>query len=289
MLDGHKQASFRVELKAAQAGFTLVELLVVSAIVAILAAMLLPALAGARSRALAAQCLSNERQLTMACLLYCVDHDDELPYNKGADEIRRDVAQGLYLNWNSNVLNWELDSDNTNTFLLTQGGIGPSLTPPVYRCPSDSAVSDIQSTAGWQMRVRSYSMNAMVGNAGEFSAQGTNVNNPRYRQFFKLGEIVQPSRIFIFVEEHPDSINDGYFLNKPPSMEWTDLPASYHNGGANLSYADGHIEMYRWRLAATKPPPRPDAAKLPISVSATAQADFGWLMQRTSLESNYRY
>ena len=269
--------------------FTLVELLVVVAIIAILAAILLPALAGVRSRASAIQSLNNERQLTMACLLYVTDHDDELPYNMGGDEIKRKVAQNLFLNWNSTVLSWELDSDNTNTFLLMQGGIGADLTPSVYRCPSDRVVSDIQAAAGWQARVRSYSMNAMVGNAGEYSNAGTNVNNPGYRQFYKLSEITQPSRIFMFIEEHPDSINDGYFLNQPPSSQWTDLPASDHNGAVSLTYADGHSETYKWRLASTRPPPLPDAAKLPITVLPRERADFGWLMFRTSLESNYRY
>jgi len=289
MSDGIKSSRARAGSHSHLGAFTLVELLVVMAIVAILAAILLPALAGARSKASAIQCLNNERQLTMACLLYTADHDDELPYNMGGAEIHRQVALGNYLNWNSSVLSWEPDPDNTNTVLLTQGGIGTDLTPPVYRCPSDRVVSDIQAALGWQARVRTYSMNAMVGNAGEFSKEGTNVNNPNYRQFFKLSEITQPSRIFLFIEEHPDSINDGYFLNQPPSMKWTDLPASFHEGAANLTYADGHTEMYKWRLAATKPPPWPEAAKLPLPVLASERADFGWLMYRTSLESSFHY
>jgi prepilin-type N-terminal cleavage/methylation domain-containing protein/prepilin-type processing-associated H-X9-DG protein len=291
MSDGNKSSLSRAGSPGNPDGraFTLVELLVVMAIVAILAAILLPALAGARSKASAIRCLNNGRQLTTACLLYVADHDDELPYNMGGDEIKRQVAQGNFLNWNSSVLSWELDSDNTNTALLTMGGIGSDLTPPVYRCPSDRVVSDIQAAAGWQARVRSYSMNAMAGNAGEYSKEGTNVNNPNYRQFFKLGDISQPSRIFLFIEEHPDSINDGYFLNQPPSMQWTDLPASFHDGAANLTYADGRSEMYKWRLTATKPPPWPDAAKLPFTVLPSQRSDFGWLMFRTSLESDYRY
>ena len=83
-------------------------------------------------------------------------------------------------------MSWESDADNTNSVLLTSGGIGPytSHTAPVYKCPDDRAVSDIQARLGWTSRVRTYSMNAMVGNAGEFSQNGANVNNPDYRQFF---------------------------------------------------------------------------------------------------------
>jgi prepilin-type processing-associated H-X9-DG protein len=146
-------------------------------------------------------------------------------------------------------------------------------------------MSDIQAQAGWKARVRSISMNAMVGNAGWYLQGGTNVNNPDYRQFLKLGQIPQPAQIFVLTEEHLDSINDGYFLNKPDSMKWTDLPASYHNGAANLAFADGHLESHKWRFASTMPPARPDAAHLPFPVTASERADYDWLMARTSVES----
>ena len=128
-------------------------------------------------------------------------------------------------------------------------------------------------------------MNAMVGNAGQFLAEGANVNNPDYQQFLKLGQIPQPSRIFVLTEEHPDSINDAYFLNRPDSMQWVDLPASYHNGAANLAFADGHVESHRWRFASTKPGAHPDTAHLPRYVPAAERADFEWLMERTTIDS----
>jgi prepilin-type processing-associated H-X9-DG protein len=263
-----------------------VELLVVVAVVGILAALLLPALSGAKGKATALTCLSNQKQLMLACLLYVDDFADALPYNLGADEIRRQLARERYWNWCSSVMTWELDPANTNTTLLTEGGLGPytSREPKLYRCPLDNAVSDIQAKAGWRHRVRSVSMNAMVGNAGQYTRTGENVNNPEYVQFFKLAQIPDPSRIFVFIEEHPDSINDGYFLNKMDSMEWTDLPASYHQGSAVLSFADGHAEGHRWRFSSTKPPARPDAALLPKSVPYKERDDFQWLMRRTSLD-----
>jgi prepilin-type processing-associated H-X9-DG protein len=130
-------------------------------------------------------------------------------------------------------------------------------------------------------------MNAMVGDAGEISRSGSNTNNPYYRQFFRASQIHSPSRIFVFIEEHPDSITDAYFLNKPDRLEWLDLPASYHGGGANLSFADGHVETHRWLFPATKPPPRPDAAPLPLTIPPAEREDFDWLMARTSYR-NYR-
>jgi len=184
-------------------------------------------------------------------------------------------------------MSWNLDTDNTNTALLTVGGLGPYVAGEarVFKCPSDNAISQKQQDAGWGPRVRSVSMNAMLGNAGEFLTGSINTNNPGYRQFFHLSDIPNPSRIFAFVEEHPDSINDGYFLNRYDSHEWIDLPASYHNGGADFIFADGHAEFRQWREADTTPPPRPDAAHLPIEVEDYESSDWYWVLSRMSVKS----
>ena len=188
-------------------------------------------------------------------------------------------------------MSWELDAGNTNHAQLRLGGLGPYFTgeTSVFKCPSDKALSDIQRQAGWSGRTRSISMNAMVGNAGQFTLTGVNTNNPYYRQFFKLFQVPEPSQIFIFIEEHPDSINDGYFLNRPRryQKEWMDLPASYHQGGAHLAFSDGHVEHHRWQSKSTKPPPFPDAAALPFSVSAGEDQDYSWLMDHTSVKMPY--
>ena len=267
--------------------FTLVELLVVIAVISVLASLLLPALARARNKARAVTCLNNERQLGLASQIYTDEFNDRLPYNLGSDEIRKSVAQSQVVNWCSTILDWEVEnSDNTNTTLVTQGGIGPYTghTARIYKCPEDNYVSDLQAAAGWTARVRSFSMNAMIGDAGQFSRSGANVHNPNYQQFFKLSQVPKPAQIFVFVEEHPNSVDDGYFINNPETRSWTNLPAAHHNGAANLAFADGHLETHKWIEPGTLLPIRPGAAYLPVGVPGAQKADFDWLMYRTSNE-----
>ena len=278
-------------------GFTLIELLTVIAIIALLAAILLPALAKARARAEGILCLSGTRQLLLAWQLYGDEHDGFLPYNLGMNG----VSSRTNLNWVNNVMTWDLSSDNTNLATITEASLGPYLggVTSIFHCPADRALSAVQSAAGWDHRIRSYSMNAMVGNAGAFTAKGVNVNNPGYRQFFKITQIPHPVDIFVFLDEHPDSIGDGYFLDKDASVtaggygvnsaggdEWLDLPASYHNRATAFSYADGHAALHQWKKGTTIRPSAPYAANLPIQIPATPadeSADFDWLMAHMSI------
>jgi prepilin-type processing-associated H-X9-DG protein len=217
-------------------------------------------------------------------LLHADDHNDRLPYNLGGPT-RSVVAERSNLNWVNGILNWELDSDNTNRATITDASLAAyaSKSADVYHCPSDRVLSAIQRQAGWGARVRSYSMNAMVGDAGDLSRTGYNQNNPSYVQFFKLSSIPRPQRIFVFLDEHPDSINDGYFLNKSSAREWIDLPASYHNGAASFSFADGHSEIQYWQHTLTKRPPAPDTAELPLEIPPSETTDFYWIMSRMSV------
>jgi len=273
-------------------GFTLLELLVVIAIVSILASLILPALARAKTRAQATFCLNNTRQLLLAWTMYGDEHDGRLAYNLGggnASAVDAGTATDMSLNWVNNVLDWELRPDNTNSAALTAGGLGPYLNKAaaVYRCPADHVLSATQSLAGWTARVRSYSMNAMVGDAGSFSQTGNNVNNPDYVQFFKSASIPAAARIFVFLDEHPDTISDGYFLNKAYYPEWQRLPASYHDGGASFAFADGHSEVHHWRNPSTKRPAVPGAAHpLPMEIPSGQQQDYYWVISRMSIEQS---
>ena len=272
--------------------FTLVELLVVIAIVGILAGLLLPTLSRAKARAQALSCMNNTRQLGFAWKLYSGDFNDSLVYNLGGNISTSSpmaVAPVNLPNWVDNIMDWTTSAANTNTAFVFNSLLGPyaGYSAPIFRCPTDRALSPSQRQAGWTDRVRSFSMNAMIGNPGSLLTAGVNVNNPYYRQFLKESDIPDPDSIFVFLEEHPDSISDGYFIDTAPAYhqkaEWIRLPASYHNRGANFSFADGHTEMHAWLFDSTCPPSVFEGANVPFYVPAGQTADFDWVVERMSV------
>ena len=264
--------------------FTLIELLVVVAVVGILSSLLLPSLARSKSQAQGAGCQNNTRQLALACLMYCDDNSGRFPYNLAANNVYTNA------NWAEGLLNWDTNADNTNTQYLTGAALGPyaAQSADIFRCPADTVVSGIQRGAGWSGRVRSYSMNASIGDAGDITASGVNTNNPSYVQFFKYPAVPRPVQIFLFLDEHPDTIYDGYFVNQAYAREWQRLPASYHDLSANLSFADGHAELHRWQNSWTTPPSVPDGASdvVQTPLPSNQQTDFKWLISRMSVKSN---
>ena len=247
--------------------FSLIELLVVLAVLALLAALLLPVLGQSRTRSESLVCANNVKQLWLAWGLYADDNGDLLVNNHGVPETlaRRQT-------WANNVEDWLASDDNTNPVYLTDSKLGPyaSRSARIYKCPGD------REPAPNGPHSRSMSMNALVGNPGEL----TNRFNPLYVQFFKKAEITAPAGIFVFLDEHADSINDGFFVNTLEEPLWGNLPASYHNGAANLAFADGHVESHRWLVGGTlRPVQKARFDRFPASPST----DFDWLKARTSL------
>ena len=257
-------------LRTSRIAFTLIELLVVIAIIAILAALLLPTLAKSKAKAESVTCSKNIQQLTLAWIMYAEDNGDWLVNNHGVQETlaRRDT-------WANNVEDWESSDDNTNQVLLSGSLLGPyaSGSARIYKCPAD------REPAPNGQRIRSMSMNAMVGDPGEL----TNYFNARYVQFFKNAEVPSASSIFVFLDEQADTLNDGFFVNRLDDYAWGNVPGSYHIGGANFAFADGHLESHRWVVPATiRPVKRTRIDKFP----ANPATDFEWLKVRTTVKKS---
>ena len=237
----------------------MIELLVVIAIIAILAAMLLPALSKAKAKGQAIHCMNNSRQLMLAWIQYSTDNDDRLVNNFGGLFAAAEERNKTYNSWVNNYMTWgaadaignpvdALDGITQAPFYKYSSGYA------IYKCPADSYVSPAQRTAGVKSRPRSYSMNGFFGvyNPDLPNPVGNN-NYPTYRQFLKSGSIPKPAELFVICDEHPDSINDGFLQANPHTdvapSQWDDLPATYHAGACGFAFADGHSEIHKFKSA----------------------------------------
>jgi prepilin-type N-terminal cleavage/methylation domain-containing protein/prepilin-type processing-associated H-X9-DG protein len=264
-------------------GFTLIELLVVIAIIAILAAMLLPALSKAKQKAHAIQCMSNGKQLSLAWRMYSEDNNDRIPFAYAPDppdpNARYAWVTGI-LDFNGgNKANWEITNNLTMSPLWSYCGKQPG----IWKCPADQATVTVGGRA--TPRIRSMSMNIWVG-----GNQGTDGGwGPSWRVYRKIGDMLRPgpSDTFVLLEEREDSINDGFFIvlmdNYPnaASTVMVDYPAGYHGRAAGFSFADGHSEIHKWRDPRTVPVLK-KGVPLPLNQPSPNNPDVVWMQDHST-------
>ena len=265
-------------------GFTLIELLVVIAIIAILAALLLPALGSAKLKAQGIQCVSNLKQLQLVFLLYPDDNSDNLTSSGYTHPVEPTA-------W---VDGWEDFRDNNpdnydpRTLLdPLRAKFATYLTGAgVYKCPADRSTTKVNGKP--VPRLRSMSMGQQWAGPGDWLDPAgfmANVTSKKYRVFYKKSHIDNASMRFVFVDEHPDSINAGGFANmmveNRAAARIIDFPASFHNGACGISFSDGHAEVRKWRDSRTRAPVHNDAL-LKLNVESPNNEDMIWLAERTT-------
>ena len=188
----------------------MIELLVVIAIIAILAALLLPALAKSKTKAQGIMCLSNNKQLLLAWYLYAGDFDDTCCNNFTIPDTESAITSGKFNNWVNNIMTWGTtgtDGQSVTNVAWVKNGVLSRYTSAalgLYKCPADNYLSPQQRKAGFPTRLRSNSMNALFGRSdnNQSSASGKAWFDPSYRQFLKTSQVPNPAQTWLTVDEH---------------------------------------------------------------------------------------
>jgi prepilin-type N-terminal cleavage/methylation domain-containing protein/prepilin-type processing-associated H-X9-DG protein len=255
--------------------FTLIELLVVIAIIAILAAMLLPALAKAKQKAQGIKCMNNNRQFVVAWLMYSTDNNDRVCPTAGT------AATGQP-NW-CGPSRMDLAGEDTDANDLQQGLLWQYIKSlPLYKCPADPKLSQNNPK---RPTVRSMSMNAWLNPVGGDPDPGLSAAGRKFRKQTDISGRISPATLWVVLDENDKTINDGWFVVSASATgvngnTWVDVPGSYHNKAGGLAFADGHAEIKKWRDANLT---GPNVTLFLPATPAPNYADLNWLRQRSTI------
>jgi prepilin-type N-terminal cleavage/methylation domain-containing protein/prepilin-type processing-associated H-X9-DG protein len=288
--------------------FTLIELLVVIAIIAILAAMLLPALTRARQKSYGVYCMNNTHQLMICWYMYADDNNGVLaPNTDGTGAGKPGGFPAWVGGWldfggtptstdNTNV-NWLMIHDQTqNTTYSLCGYLGSCVkNASVFKCPADHIQVSINGVTMY--RCRSISMNNFVGSysrtwLGQTSLTSltTREGGSRFALNDKLQNIASPVNLFVVLDEHSGSINDGWYASDPDTpYQIIDFPAGYHGNAGGYAFADGHSEIHKFLDSRTDPPYNQKNPIPSLNINIPNDQDLRWMTQKAAGLTAYPY